>query len=527
MTMMPKGGKAIRLTAPDRAFFATIARIGFMNPFERERATLIHQLVPSVGIDRFPSEWRALGSVVATRLSRIDPEGRLRADQFGDEDRPLFETVSLFVAYHSFIEELDRLIERQSSTPAPLAVAFASELVGMLARRGMPEAMATRYLGFFYQLRRAFYFIVHGLTGDCPSMLAFRRALWNSTFTHDLHNYNERLWNRMEDFSTMILGETGTGKGSAAAAIGRSAFIPFDATRGRFAASFTETFIALNLSQFPETLIESELFGHRKGAFTGAIDDHEGVLERTSEHGALFLDEIGEVSVPVQIKLLQVLQERKFVPLGSHATKRFKGRVIAATNRPLEELRATRMRDDFFYRLCSDVIVVPPLRLRIAESAAELERLVALLVQRMTGEPSATLADRTLTTLARALPAGYAWPGNVRELEQAVRRILLTGRYESASLPLPDTTIDPEALTDAVRHGALTADELVARYCRMLYARHPNYTHIANQTGLDRRTVRKHIAAAGGRGGAAAIAPAGRTARRDSPSALRSSASAD
>src|SRR5256885_693597 len=130
----------------------------------------------------------------------------------------------------------------------------------------------------------------------------------------------------------------------------------------RFAANFAESFIAINLSQYPETLIESELFGHRKGAFTGAIDHHAGVFERCSAYGALFLDEIGEVSIPVQIKLLQVLQERTFTALGGHEKRRFSGRVIAATNRRLDELRRDgRFRDDFFFRLCSDVIEVPTL----------------------------------------------------------------------------------------------------------------------------------------------------------------------
>src|SRR5206468_6388704 len=130
--------------------------------------------------------------------------------------------------------------------------------------------------------------------------------------------------------------ETGTGKGTCASSIGRSGFIPFDERRGCFVESFTHGFTALNLSQFPETLIESELFGHRKGAFTGAVEAHEGVLARCSPYGAIFLDEIGDVSVPVQIKLLQVVQERIFCPVGRHEPIRFRGRVIAATNKSLD-----------------------------------------------------------------------------------------------------------------------------------------------------------------------------------------------
>src|SRR5437867_3378731 len=250
-------------------------------------------------------------------------------------------------------------------------------------------------------------------------MRKLREALWNNVFTHNLRGYEAALWNRMEDFSTLLLGETGTGKGAAAAAIGRSAFIAYLPGERRFAANFAESFIAINLSQFPEALIESELFGHRKGAFTGAIDHHAGVLERCSAHGALFLDEIGEVSTPVQIKLLQVLQERIFTPLGGHERRRFSGRVIAATNRPLAHLRREgRFRDDFFYRLCSDVIEVPTLRQRITESTGELELLVRLLVERIAGTPDSALVAEVLEALENGLPHDYGWPGNVRELEQ-------------------------------------------------------------------------------------------------------------
>ena len=140
---------------------------------------------------------------------------------------------------------------------------FASDALALLGRRGFSAEDSKRFLGIFFQLRRAFHFIVQELIGESNCMKAFRRHLWDNVFTHDIRWYDRYLWNRMEDFSTLLLGETGTGTGTAAAAIGRSGFIPFDERKGRFAESFTRGFVSLNLSQYPETLIESELFGHR------------------------------------------------------------------------------------------------------------------------------------------------------------------------------------------------------------------------------------------------------------------------
>jgi DNA-binding NtrC family response regulator len=322
-------------------------------------------------------------------------------------------------------------------------------------------------------------------------MRKLRRALWDNVFTHDMRAYRDSLSNRMEDFSTLLFGETGTGKGEAAAAIGRSGFIPYLRDKRRFAASFRDSFIAINLSQFPETLIESELFGHKKGSFTGAIDHHAGVFERCNEHGALFLDEIGEVSTPVQIKLLRVLQDRTFTLLGSHEARRFAGRVIAATNRPWAELRAEgRFRDDFYYRLCSDVIQVPTLRERIADSPGELEDLVRVVVTRIAGEQQGDLVSIALEAIRRDLPRDYAWPGNVRELEQAVRRILLTGRYASDADAQANRD---QQFSDLARAGQLNARDLLGRYCAMLYRRLGTYAEVASRTGLDRRTARKYV----------------------------------
>ncbi|GAI37824.1 unnamed protein product, partial [marine sediment metagenome] len=197
--------------------------------------------------------------------------------------------------------------------------------------------------------------------------------LWNNIFTHDIRYYERYLWDKMEDFSTLLVGPTGSGKGAAAAAIGRSGFIPFDDRKQAFAESFTKTFIPVNLSQYPETLLESELFGHTKGAFTGAVASHDGLFALCGPHGSIFLDEIGDINPQVQIKLLQILEERIFSPVGSHKKLYFHGRVIAATNRSIEQLRRQgRFRDDFYYRLCSDCIVVPALQQRIRENPDEL-----------------------------------------------------------------------------------------------------------------------------------------------------------
>jgi len=347
------------------------------------------------------------------------------------------------------------------------------------------------------------------LVGESGCMKRLRSQLWDNIFTHDISWYERCLWNRMEDFSTLLLGETGTGKGAAAAAIGRSGYIPFNPNTQKFEESFTRAFISINLSQYPEALIESELFGHRKGAFTGAIEKHDGLFARCSPHGAIFLDEIGDVAVPIQIKLLQVLQERTFSPVGSHEKLRFEGRVIAATNKSIDTLRREgKFRDDFYYRLCSDLITVPPLRQRIRETTGELDALTNHLMQRICGTGSnfppetksreagaiATATKRSgvamIGKLKESVGKNYVWPGNVRELEQAIRRIMLTGTYQGDQAIEHSNEASLEQSMDA---GDLTAKELVAKYCCDLYDVYGNYGEVARRTGLDWRTVKKHI----------------------------------
>ncbi len=488
----------LRLSEPDRTLLALVGRAVVANPFGEERERLDAALA---GERRgSPEETLEAGLArVAARIRDLERDRPLDPSRLETRDRPLARRALLFDIFYRFGGDFEALIARQLAAGAePLPVPFAPDALGLLAARGFAAAEAARIFALLYQLRRAYRFIARGLIGRSACMRRLRESLWNNVFTRDLELYDRHLALRMEDFSTLLLGETGTGKGAAAAAIGRSGFIPFEERKGRFAVGFPGAFVALNLAQFPESLIESELFGHRKGAFTGAVEAHEGVLARCSPHGAIFLDEIGEVSAPVQVKLLRVLQERAFSPVGSHEPRRFHGRVIAATNRPIEELRGRRLlRDDLFYRLSSDVITVPTLRRRLEEDPRELGDLLAHAVERLTDAPAPELCRLVERAVARDLGPRYGWPGNVRELEQCVRRVLLTGGYggdaRGGGAAAPDRL---ERLVAGLGAGALDARGLLAGYCALLHDRHGTYEEVSRRTGLDRRTVRKHVAAA-------------------------------
>jgi transcriptional regulator with PAS, ATPase and Fis domain len=187
-----------------------------------------------------------------------------------------------------------------------------------------------------------------------------------------------------------------------------------------------------------------------------------------------------------------VLQDRVFCAVGSHQKKRFRGRVIAATNRPVDDIRARgTFRDDFFYRLCSDVIRVPPLRVRIREEPKELDDLVAHTIMRLVGQPDPTLVKMVLETISENLGRAYPWPGNVRELEQCVRSVLIKRKYEG-SFRQDHPDLDSELKT-GLSEGSLDAQSLIQGYCRLLHQRHGTYEAVARITGLDRRTVKKHV----------------------------------
>ena len=481
------------LSVENRQFFRLLADSATTNPFSDDYMNLQLKIADCDASTKMAERLERTVTRVAERVRKLEEGNCTDFTRFGSEDRELLQRAFLFDTYHRYMSLLDRHIGDQAKAgEKPIAVLFYRDIFSDLCRRGFSPEEASRYFAIFYQVCRAFFFIERSLIGRSESMKQLRRHLWNNVFTNDIQIYEKHLWNRMEDFSTMLLGDTGTGKGAAAAAIGQSGFIPFDEKRGSFVESFIGSYKALNLSQFPESLIESELFGHRKGAFTGAVEAHEGIFARCSAYGAIFLDEIGDVNEPIQIKLLHILQDRNFSPVGSHETRRFRGRIIAATNRSLEDLRTSgQFRDDFYYRLCSDIIVVPSLHRRIMEDPAEMDDLVSLIVRRISGESSSEVLDMVRRKIAHSPGKDYAWPGNVRELEQAVRRILLTGSYLGDKQILASDL--QSQLHKGIDEGSLDAETLLSGYCELLYERHGTYEEVARRTNLDRRTAKANI----------------------------------
>ena len=220
--------------------------------------------------------------------------------------------------------------------------------------------------------------------------------------------------------TVLILGETGTGKELIARAIHTAS------SRSR------RPFVKLNCAAIPTGLIESELFGHEKGAFTGAIAQRIGRFE-LADGGTIFLDEVGEIPLELQPKLLRVLQEREFERLGSTRTLRTDARLIAATNRDLRQMvEQQKFREDLFYRLNVFPIYVPALR----ERSEDIPLLVNHFAQRFARRMNRTIETIPVETMAAL--TRYAWPGNIRELQNLIERAVIVSRGPVLQIPLQD-----------------------------------------------------------------------------------------
>jgi DNA-binding NtrC family response regulator len=311
--------------------------------------------------------------------------------------------------------------------------------------------------------------------------------------------YARAAYKSMGSIPTLITGSSGTGKELVARAIGMSRYIEFDETTSRFKVDPRSSLHSVNLSALSPTLIESELFGHRKGAFSGAIGDREGWLEVAGEQGTVFLDEIGELDLSIQVKLLRVLQSGTFSRVGDTEERTFAGKFVVATNRDLsQEIAAGRFREDLYYRLCADMIQTPTLREQIADCPEDLHYLAEFTARRVLvdlPEESKALAKEAVDWIAVQMGANYAWPGNIRELEQCVRNVMIRKSYTPVRQnPRPVGGSAHDRFARDVAGGRFTLEELIENYVSMIYAAEErHYGRASKRLNVDWRTLKQKL----------------------------------
>jgi DNA-binding NtrC family response regulator len=496
------------LTTEEAAFARAISGVAFGNPFlpariEFEKQALGEDFLATEAVWSFRSDLvHGNPNVIAMAARNEETGAALRERLARGRSRPraaqlaLYEDLIVYLLFSRYQLSLLELIERPELVTPSFYGEFVSDFEHYLRIDGvvLPSGYQPAHLfACFFQIRRAFHHIFENIVGSSMAAARLRAAVWQSIFTHDLRRFQRSLYDKLSDVTTLIIGATGTGKELVARAIGLSRYIPFDERQRRFGAEPAESLVSVNLSALAPTLIESELFGHRKGAFTGALQDRKGWLEVCGPHGAVFLDEIGDLDGSIQVKLLRVLQSRTFQRLGETATRYFHGKIIAATNRDLpREMARGRFREDFFYRLCSDLITTPTLYDQLREDPDELLHLTRFIAERLAGpNESDRLANEAMASIRKSVGDDYRWLGNFRELEQCVRSVMVHGRYQPLARAEPE---DVRArITARFLDGAMSGDELLSVYCTMIYARTASYVDAARRLGIDRRTVRARV----------------------------------
>jgi DNA-binding NtrC family response regulator len=278
--------------------------------------------------------------------------------------------------------------------------------------------------------------------------------------------------------TVLITGETGTGKELVARAI------------HELSARAEKPFVPINCSAWPESLLESELFGHMRGSFTGAITNRRGVFEEASG-GTLFLDEVSTLSAGIQVKLLRVLQEREIRRLGAERQVAVDFRLIVATNLDLaEEVTAGRFREDLYYRLNVFPLHVPPLR----DRAADIPLLIEHFSRRFSKQNS--VPARPLAPEALARLTSYDWPGNVRELENLIERatIMNSGNGHLALPPIGDKPNSNRTTVSRARGEKWSLARLEREYIlEVLESCEGKRTAAADILGIDRRTLYRKL----------------------------------
>ena len=486
----------------DRKFAQTVSKIAFANPFLPERVEFEKEALGK----KFDPDTRPFWSwTLNDELDRpnnlmlerlvVELTTKLRekissAESISKEDFQLYDDLALYVLYYSTIFDLagDSEEDYLAQSDWDKFIEAFEYWLNIDGKKSPSYAHAAHVFAYLHQLKRAFFNIFHCVIGRSLPIAKMRARIFQSIFTHDLSRFRSTLYKSMNEVTTLVVGATGTGKELVAKAVGMSQYIPFDAKTKKFQCQSADQFVALNLAAFTPTLIESELFGHEKGSFTGATSRRVGWLESVGTCGSVFLDEIGELDLAIQVKLLRVLQNREFQRIGENKTRRFEGKFIAATNRRLmDEIESGSFREDFYYRLCSDVIVTPNLKEQIDGQKDEFEFLVDFISHRIAPDARDDLKADVMKWFESADMGAYDWPGNMRELEQCVRNIMIHNDYVPAK---PTADVASDSFISQLNECSLPAEQVLSKYCAMAYQKYGSYEKAGAILQMDRRTLR-------------------------------------
>ena len=508
------------LSSRDLRVAEAIGQIGYCNPFLPERLALersalgveFHCADPVINLPPDADLKTIFPNFTALRERAEVLSEKMRSRLLGgttpsERELRIYQDMAMYLLYNRHTSYLDKV----ATTPAKLAKTeqkaaawtdFQRDFDWYLQLPGFPlpaHFEAGHCFAVFFQIQRAFNHIFECIIGRSMPIARLRAAVWESIFTHDMSRYARAVYKTMGDIPTLITGSSGTGKELVARAIGMSRYIEFDQRTQRFEVDPKSSLHTVNLSALSPTLIESELFGHRKGAFTGAVMDREGWLETAGPQGTVFLDEIGELDLSIQVKLLRVLQSGSFSRVGETQQRRFAGKFVAATNRDLsQEMAAGRFREDLYYRLCADMIHTPTLHEQIADCPGDLQHLAEFIARRVLTdlpEESQILARETVDWIAEQMGPKYAWPGNIRELEQCVRNVMIRKSYKPANQSCIAIGASPhDRLARAVVEGRFGLEELIEHYVSMMYAAEgQHYGRAATRLGKDWRTLKQKL----------------------------------
>lgn len=353
------------------------------------------------------------------------------------------------------------------------------KLHDLVGAANWPEPSATKLCELACRTR-AMHDVLDRMKGSSEAMRKVREETWAAAFGKNLAQtvLSEHL---LRSTPVLICGETGTGKELVATALAYSVPGRWDHRKGEWTAPGFE---ASHLAALPDTLVNDELFGHMKGAFTGADSDRPGVFERCSE-GVVFLDEVGELPGATQIALLRVLQEKKIRRLGSKKDISASPRVISATNRDVDAMiEDKRFREDLIHRLSSVVVEVPPLR----ERTEDIQELVEHEVKQLGGTASQLFAEDMRAEVEKRA-VGYDWPGNVRELTAVVRSVAIGMEPRLRSCKNREAEVVPSGL----ERGDWTLQRVQRWYATKVRDSAHSDVDAARRLGIHRQTLRRYL----------------------------------